>query len=138
MSIAHISNPEGLPSCNNLQVLTLDIDRASTYLPYIVPNSILTFRELRIIFTKHWQSTSTDNVFVERAEEIEKIGMMAVERGVQKVVWKVRRMDEYHDVVDQSEFRGQFEGRMRDFMALPDGKCQLEFLWEKDPECNLW
>lgn len=138
MGISHISNTEGIPSCNNLQVLTLDIDRASTYFPYIVPNSIPTFRELRIIFTKHWLSTSVGDVFVERAEKIEKIGVMAVERGVQKVVWKVRRMDEYHDVVDQNEFRGQFEGQVRELMALLDGKCQVEFVWEKDPDYNLW
>lgn len=137
MNLSHnYRNTELFLPCNRIQVLTLDIETAPVYLPEIIPSSIPTFRELRIIFTKYWGSgTSPEDVFSRRKERIEKIGTMAAQRGVQKVVWEVR-LDEYD--VDQTEFRGWFEGQVRVFMALPDGKCRVEFVWQDGYLSRPW
>lgn len=86
MNLAHkYRNTELFLPCNRIQVLTLDIETAPVYLPEIIPSSIPTFRELRIIFTKYWGSgTSPEDVFTRRKERIEKIGTMAAQRGVHR------------------------------------------------------
>lgn len=66
---------------------------------------------------------------------IEEMAAMAVQRGVQKTVWKVR-LEEYD--MNQKEFRGWLEGRVRKIMGLPAGKYGVESVWEKDPHNAPW